>query len=149
MAGLDQAVQPKQKRHKGNAPHNDFLTGVKDGAGDVVEVATAGVHLPSLGIYEGGQVPPLAAPGPAKLAHPQRPKGTVHAPQLHLAVVCAGHDERHRGVEGCPVHPSVVALEDMLRGHHQPNTGSMSVGGNGAGLSPPPPLIPHPPGAEP
>lgn len=40
---------------------------------------------------------------------------TVHAPQLDLAVVGARHDEGQGGVEGRPVHATVVALQGEER----------------------------------
>ncbi len=41
----------------------------------------------------------------------------VHAPELDLSVVRPGDDERHAGVEGGPVHASVVPLQHVL--HHR------------------------------
>lgn len=49
---------------------------------------------------------------PALLAAP--PLRTIHAPQLDLAVVCAGDDEGQGGVEGGPVDAAVVALQHIL-----------------------------------
>ena len=41
---------------------------------------------------------------------------TVHAPQLDLPVIGAGHDERQRWVERRPVDAPIVALQHVL--HH-------------------------------
>lgn len=35
---------------------------------------------------------------------------TVHPPDLDLAVICSWHNERHAGMEGCPVYASIVTL---------------------------------------
>ena len=42
--------------------------------------------------------------------------GVAHPPELDLAVVGAGDDERHVGVEGGPVDAAVVPLQHVL--HH-------------------------------
>lgn len=67
---------------------DELVLGVEEGTGDVVEVAAAGVDLPSFGV--------------------------AHAPELDLAVVAGGDDERECGVEGGPVDAAVVALENVL-----------------------------------
>ena len=38
----------------------------------------------------------------------------VHSPELDLAVVGSGHDERHRRMERGPVGATVVTLENVL-----------------------------------
>ena len=68
--------------------HDDILPGVEHAAGYVVDVPAEGINLPSLGV--------------------------VHAPELHLAVVRAGDDERERRVESSPVDAPVVALQHVL-----------------------------------
>ena len=40
--------------------------------------------------------------------------GTIHAPQFDLPIVGARNNQRRAPVEGCPIHATGVALEDML-----------------------------------
>ena len=61
---------------------------MEDRAADVVEVPATCVHLPRLALAE--------------------------PPQLHLAVVCARHEQVLRRVEGDPVDAAVVPLQDVL-----------------------------------
>ena len=46
-----------------------------------------------------------------------RTRLTVHAPQLDLPVICSGDNEGKGGVEGRPIDPSVMPLQDIL--HHR------------------------------
>lgn len=39
---------------------------------------------------------------------------TIHAPKLHLAVVCSRNDKRERRVKCSPIHAAVVPFEDVL-----------------------------------
>ncbi len=55
------------------------------------------------------------------MRHPQSDGGgaeglslTIVPPELDLSVVGPRHNERQGGVEGRPVDPAVVALEDVL-----------------------------------
>lgn len=41
---------------------------------------------------------------------PREHTHTVHPPDLDLAVICSWHNERHAGMEGCPVYASIVTL---------------------------------------
>jgi hypothetical protein len=61
---------------------------MEEDTGDVVEVTAESVNFPGLGV--------------------------VHAPDLDLAIVGAGDDEREGRVEGGPVDTTVVALKDIL-----------------------------------
>merc|ERR1719151_163418 len=67
---------------------DQLLPGVKDGTADIVVVAPAGVHLPSLVV--------------------------VHPPQLDLPVIGPADDQRHAWVEIGPVHSPVMTLQHML-----------------------------------
>mmetsp|Transcript_99939 Transcript_99939/g.312257 ORF Transcript_99939/g.312257 Transcript_99939/m.312257 type:complete len:958 (+) Transcript_99939:467-3340(+) len=67
---------------------HQLLPGVEDHAGDVVEVASQGVDLPSLRV--------------------------VHPPELDEAVIGPRDYERQRGVEGRPVDALVVAFKHVL-----------------------------------
>ena len=67
---------------------DQILSRVENDAGNVVVVASAGVHFPGLVV--------------------------VHSPQLHHAIVGGRDDERQGGVERRPVHSSVVSFEHVL-----------------------------------
>ena len=54
-------------------------------------------------------------------------KLTVHAPQLDLSVVGSGDKERKVGVEGDPVHTTIVALRGR-RGREGGREGGREVG---------------------
>ena len=75
-----------------NAPvlgvaEDQLLTRVEENAGDIGVVASAGVHLPGLGVVE--------------------------SPQLHLSIICSGDHERDRWMERCPVDPTFVTVEEV------------------------------------
>lgn len=36
---------------------------------------------------------------------------TIHPPDLHLSIISSWHNKRHCGMEGSPVHPTIVALQ--------------------------------------
>lgn len=40
---------------------------------------------------------------------------TVHPPDLHLTVVGSTHDQRHAGMECCPVHTSIMTLRAKVK----------------------------------
>ena len=67
---------------------DEILMGVKETAASVLEMAPAGIDFPGLGL--------------------------AHTPQLDKAVVAGRHDKGHRRVEGYPIDPPIVALEDKL-----------------------------------
>mmetsp|Transcript_14693 Transcript_14693/g.43528 ORF Transcript_14693/g.43528 Transcript_14693/m.43528 type:complete len:467 (-) Transcript_14693:330-1730(-) len=82
----------------GNVPHangsvfrvgdDELVLWMKDHARHIVGVAPERVHFPRLGF--------------------------VHSPEFDLTVVGSRHDQRKSGMEGSPVHSSVVALQDVL-----------------------------------
>lgn len=72
------------------ARNDEFVLWMEEGAGNIVEVPSARVNLPSLGF--------------------------THPPNLDGAIVRSGDDERQRGMEGGEIDASVMALEDILYG---------------------------------
>ena len=70
------------------ARHDQFVLGVEQCCGDVVEVTSARVHLPRLRF--------------------------THSPYLDLAIIRGRDNERERRVESGPVDATVVTLKDIL-----------------------------------
>ncbi len=66
------------------ARHDQFVFGVEQSGGDIVEVPSARVDLPRLRL--------------------------THSPDLDLPVIRGRDDEGKRGMEGRPVNATVVAL---------------------------------------
>ena len=67
------------------AGNDEFVFGVEQCSGNVVEVSSARVNFPSLGL--------------------------AHSPDFDLPVVCSRNDERERGVERRVVDSTVVAFQ--------------------------------------
>ncbi|KAF9408069.1 hypothetical protein HW555_012131 [Spodoptera exigua] len=78
---------------------DQLMSCVEEHAGDIVVVATARVHLPSLRLVR---------------CSAQWYLSIVHPPEFDLSVVSGRYYERQAWVEGGPVHSSVVALQDMF-----------------------------------
>ena len=72
------------------ARHDELMFGMEERGGDIVEVTSASIHLPSLRL--------------------------AHAPDLDLPVVRSRYNERQRRVERSPVDATVMALEHVLHG---------------------------------
>ena len=72
------------------ARDDELVFGMEERGGDIVEVTSASIHLPSLRL--------------------------AHSPDLDLTVVRRGDDERKRGMEGGPVDTAIMAFEDILDG---------------------------------
>lgn len=73
--------------------NDEFVLGVEERIGNIVEVASARVNLPSL-----------------RFAHP---------PNFDRAIVSGGDNQRKGGMEGGEIDASVMALEDILYGRER------------------------------
>lgn len=68
-------------------------------------------------LQPGGWMKAIHTAGPANSCCDRVAQRTVHAPQLDLPVIGAGHDERQRRVERRPIDAAVMALQHVL--HHR------------------------------